>query len=117
MTEYKTHTAKYGMVSSASKPASLAGLEILKQGGNAFDAAAAVSYALGVSEPQASGIGGQSTAILYLASEKRYIALDGSSYAPYHLQPSNMPKAPLKEGLSASTLPSSVAFYGYLLDS
>lgn len=108
--------SKKGMVSSASKQATEVGAEILARGGNAFDAATAVSYCLGVTEPQASGIGGQSMAVVYLAKEKRYFALDGSSIAPYHFQPKDMPKKPLKLGLKASTLPSTPAFYGYLVD-
>lgn len=108
--------SKKGMVSSASKQATEVGAKILERGGNAFDAAAAVSYCLGVTEPQASGIGGQSMAVVYLAKEKRYFALDGSSIAPYHFQPKDMPKKPLKLGLKATTLPSTPAFYGYLSD-
>ncbi|NBG87387.1 gamma-glutamyltransferase [Isachenkonia alkalipeptolytica] len=110
------YRSKNGMVSSASKQATEVGAEILAKGGNAFDAATAVSYCLGVTEPQASGIGGQSMAVVYLAAEKRYFALDGSSIAPYHFQPKDMPKKPLKLGLKATTLPSTPAFYGYLSD-
>ncbi len=109
-------TSKHGMIASASKPASEAGAKILAAGGNAFDAATAVSYALGVSEPQASGMGGQSMALIYHKASNRIFALDGSSFAPYHFQPSKMPKRPLKEGVKATTLPSTVAFYGYLLE-
>ena len=111
-----SHSSKNGMVASASACASEIGAQILDAGGNAFDAAVAVSYALGVSEPQASGIGGQTMALIYLAEEKRYFVLDGSSFAPYHYQPSKVPKTPMMVGLSATTLPSSVAFYGYLRD-
>lgn len=110
------HVSKKGMVSSASRQATEVGAKVLASGGNAFDAATAVSYCLGVTEPQASGIGGQSMAVVYLAKEKRYFALDGSSIAPYHFQPQDMPKKPLKLGLKASTLPSTPAFYGYLLE-
>ncbi len=110
------HRSKNGMVSSASSQATEIGADILARGGNAFDAATAVSYCLGVTEPQASGIGGQSMGVVYLAKEKRYFALDGSSIAPYHFQPNEMPKTPLKLGLKATTLPSTPAFYGYLLD-
>ena len=49
---------KYGAVSSASPQASEIGMQILKQGGNAADAAVAVQFALGVTEPAMSGIGG-----------------------------------------------------------
>lgn len=109
-----THQSKHGMVATASGPATAAGVAVLENGGNAFDAACAVSFALGVSEPQASGMGGQSTGLIYHAKEKRYFSLDGSSFAPYGFQPHRMPAVPFKEGLSASTLPSTVAFYGYL---
>ncbi len=109
-----TAQAKKGMVASASVQASKIGAKILAQGGNAFDAAVAVSFALGVAEGHASGIGGQTLALVFHAESKRFFALDGSSFAPFHFQPKDIPNSPKKLGLSASTLPSTVAFYGYL---
>ena len=66
-----------GMVSTASKPATDIGVEILKKGGNAVDAAVASALALGICESQSSGIGGQ-TMILIHTGEK-VIAIDDSS--------------------------------------
>ena len=54
----KAVQAKQGMVVSVSSPASEVGVAILKQGGNAVDAAVAVAFALAVTHPQAGNIGG-----------------------------------------------------------
>lgn len=59
-----------GAISSNSVYATRAGLEILRKGGNAFDAAVAVSLALSVVEPHHSGLGGGCFSLLYVAKEK-----------------------------------------------
>ncbi|PYZ92240.1 gamma-glutamyltransferase [Salipaludibacillus keqinensis] len=112
--EISSSKGSYGMVSTASKQATEAGVEMLEKGGNAIDAAVAAAFCLGVSEPQASGIGGQSMALVRLADEKRIFALDGSSRAPFSLQPAKNPKKPIKLGLRSSTVPSTPAALGYL---
>lgn len=71
-----------GAVSCNNVYATRAGLEILYQGGNAFDAAAAVSLALAVVEPHHSGIGGGCFSLLYSASTQKIEALDARGIAP-----------------------------------
>jgi gamma-glutamyltranspeptidase/glutathione hydrolase len=73
------------MVSSANSLATQAGLEILSEGGNAFDAAVAV--ALGVVEPMMSGIGGYGALVLYDAEEEQTRFLHASSRMPATLNP------------------------------
>jgi gamma-glutamyltranspeptidase/glutathione hydrolase len=71
----------HGMVVAAERHASQAGLAMLKSGGNAVDAAVATSFALGVTEPYHSGIGGGGFLLLRLASGE-VIALDARETAP-----------------------------------
>jgi len=76
-----THPTE-SMVVSAHPLATKAGIHILQQGGNAFDAAAATALALGVVEPGSSGIGGGGFFLLYIAKEDRYIMIDARETAP-----------------------------------
>ena len=114
----KTAKSRFGMVSTASKVATDAGVEMLEKGGNAVDAAVASAFCLGVTEPQASGLGGQSMVFLHLAGgEKPLIfALDGSSRAPFGINPNRLPPKPMKLGIEATTVPSTPATLGYLLE-
>lgn len=73
-------TARNGMVCTGSNLASAAGLEILKKGGNAVDAAIATAAALTVVEPTANGIGSDAFAIVWM-KDKLY-GLNSSGYAP-----------------------------------
>ncbi|CAN5345636.1 gamma-glutamyltransferase [soil metagenome] len=69
-------------IASAHPLATQAGLRILEQGGNAFDAAVAVSAALAVVEPYSSGIGGGGFWLLHVAASDRDVVVDGREVAP-----------------------------------
>jgi gamma-glutamyltranspeptidase/glutathione hydrolase len=71
----------FGMVSTGSEEATRAGVQILEQGGNAVDAAVAAAFALGVSDPGGSGLGGM-TYVLISPANGTPIAIDGSAKAP-----------------------------------
>jgi gamma-glutamyltranspeptidase/glutathione hydrolase len=77
-----------GMVSSAHPLATRAGLEIMEDGGNAFDAAVAVAASLGVVEPMMSGVGGYGAIVIYSAEERRTRFLEVGSRTPASLDPS-----------------------------
>ncbi len=115
---HKEARSACGMVSTASDPATLAGVRMLEEGGNAVDAAVAAAFCLGVTEPQASGLGGQSMVLLHLNSgtKSQTITLDGSSRAPFGINPNRLPEKPIKTGIRATTVPSTPATLGYLLD-
>jgi len=70
-----------GMVTTANVYATMAGLEVLEQGGNAVDAAIAISYALGVCEPNASGLGGGGFFNIHMA-DGREVVIDYREVAP-----------------------------------
>ncbi len=76
-----------GMVSSAHPLATQAGLEVLAEGGTAFDAAVAVAAALNVVEPFMSSIGGYGTVIIYNAEKGEARSLDAGSRQPATLDP------------------------------
>jgi gamma-glutamyltranspeptidase/glutathione hydrolase len=108
----KCSKALGGMVASAAPAATAAGVEMLAQGGNAIDAACAVGLALGVCEPQGSGLGGQSMGTIHF--EGRTFAIDGSSRAPSLAHPSKLTARQLRIGHRATTVPSTPALYAWL---
>ena len=73
-------------IASAHPLATQAGMQILEAGGNAFDAAVAVSAALAVVEPYSSGIGGGGFWLLHRASDAKQVMLDGRERAPQAAQ-------------------------------
>ena len=72
----------HAAVASDSQAASAAGVEMLKSGGNAVDAACAAALALGVIDPFASGLGGGGFALVYLAKTGKVVAIDFRETAP-----------------------------------
>ena len=72
------------MVVSGHRLASEAGARVLAQGGNIVDAAIAVSFALGVVEPDASGIGGDGMALLFLNGMREPVVIDYKDQSPIH---------------------------------
>lgn len=83
--EVATETGANGMVVAGHPEAAAAGLAVLKVGGNAIDAAIAVSLSLGVAEPFASGLGGKLALVYYDAKTRRTYALDALDRASFGL--------------------------------
>ncbi|HBG74109.1 MAG: gamma-glutamyltransferase [Chloroflexi bacterium GWB2_49_20] len=90
-----------GMVAASQPLAAAAGLEILKLGGTAADAAVATAAALNVTEPTSTGIGGDCFALYYEANTGQISALNGSGRAPAELSLERLGK----EGLGTELPP------------
>ena len=108
-------------VASAQPFATKAGMQVLAEGGNAFDAAVAVSAALAVVEPYSSGIGGGGFWLLHDAKTGKDVMVDGREYAPaaatatmyQDKNGSVIPGASLNGPLSAG-IPGEVAALAYI---
>ncbi len=74
--------ARGGMVNCSSPQAAAAGLEALRRGGNAMDAAVAAAAALTVVEPTANGIGGDAFALIWSEKDRKLFGLNSSGRAP-----------------------------------
>jgi gamma-glutamyltranspeptidase/glutathione hydrolase len=75
-------TGAGGAVASADLDASKAGVDVLRHGGNAVDAAVATATTLGVTEPFVAGPGGGGYMVIYLAKQHRVVVLDGRETCP-----------------------------------
>src|SRR3954470_7880622 len=74
--------AQNGMVSTSQPLASQVGLEVLKRGGNAVDAAIAVAAMLNVTEPMMTGVGGDAFMMVYWSKTGELRGLNASGRAP-----------------------------------
>jgi len=90
--------AKHGMVATSQPLATQIGLEILKKGGSAVDAAIAANAALGLMEPTGCGIGGDLFAIVWSAKEKKLYGLNASGRSPLGLSYEQLQKELTKLG-------------------
>lgn len=111
--------ATSAMVATSHPLAAQAGLEILRQGGNAADAAVTTAAVLNVVEPMSTGIGGDCFALYYEAASGTITALNGSGRAPANLtledlRRENMRRIPDRSA-HAVTVPGTVGGWANLL--
>ncbi len=97
--------ARNGIVASSQPLAVSAGLHLLRSGGSFVDAAIATSAVLCVVEPWASHLGGDAFALLYDASKRQTLALNGSGAAPQTATPERFPNGIPLRGIIAATVP------------
>lgn len=71
-----------GVVTSGHYLASAAGFRTMERGGNAVDAAAAMSFCLNLLEPHQNGLGGEAPTLVYSARDKRVFAISGMGWSP-----------------------------------
>ena len=112
--------ARNGIVATSQPLGAQAGLQILKDGGNAIDAAVATAAVMNVVEPGSAGIGGDVFVIAWLAKEKQLVALNGSGRAPsgatpQHLAERGSTREMPQHGIDSVTAPGAVDAWDVLL--
>jgi gamma-glutamyltranspeptidase/glutathione hydrolase len=89
--------ARHGIVATSDPLAAQAGVDVLKQGGNAIDAAVAAGAVLDVTSQNDTGIGGDLFALVYIAKDKKLYALNSGGWAPTGWTPEFFAKLPPQE--------------------
>jgi gamma-glutamyltranspeptidase / glutathione hydrolase len=111
--------APHGIVATSQPLASSAGLDVLRRGGNAIDAAIAAAAVLSVTEPHMTGIGGDMFAIVWLAKEHRLVALNASGRAGARTSRDTMQargfRSGSQQGAMSVTVPGALAGWDLLL--
>ena len=100
--------AENGMVATSHPLATQVGIDILKKGGNAIDAAIASNAAIGLMEPTGNGIGGDLFAIIWIEKEKKLYGLNASGRSPKNLTLNYFEKNNITEIPAYGPLPVSV---------
>jgi gamma-glutamyltranspeptidase/glutathione hydrolase len=112
--------ARHGIVATSDPLAAQAGVEILRQGGNAIDAAVAAGAVLDVTSQNDTGIGGDLFALVWSARDKKLYALNSGGWAPAAWTPQffteklgakNVPGS----GVNSATVPGAISGYDALL--
>ncbi len=111
--------ARHGMVATSDPLAAQAGLDILRQGGNAIDAAVATGAVLDVTSQNDTGIGGDLFALVYVAKDKKLYALNSGGWAPAGWTPDFFAKLGGRgvpgSGVNSATVPGAISGYDALL--
>ena len=112
--------ARHGIVATSDPLAAQAGLEILRQGGNAIDAAVATGAVLDVTSQNDTGIGGDLFALVWSARDKKLYALNSGGWAPagwtpqFFLEKLGVKSVP-GSGVNSATVPGAISGYDALL--
>jgi gamma-glutamyltranspeptidase/glutathione hydrolase len=108
------------MVATSDPLAAEAGLEVLRRGGNAIDAAVATGAVLDVTSQNDTGIGGDLFALVYIAKDKKLYALNSGGWAPAGWTPDFFKtklavKTVPNNGVNSATVPGAISGYDALL--
>jgi len=112
--------ARHGVVATSDPLAAQAGVEIMRRGGNAIDAAVAAGAVLDVTSQNDTGIGGDLFALVWSARDKKLYALASAGWAPAGWTPQFFTdrlrvKSVPSSGVNAATVPGAIAGYDALL--